>query len=154
MNTIGEKSITASPSTVKYTPRHRLTQYFEELDRNRKPSLNGPNKINNSGDDEPPNGDNNKKYRVTDTSRENNGGLLTAFIASTLLAIGTNKLNAFAAFGERVADFINASLSGLSLSLGVITLTKYLTDALPEQIIDKSAKKTVTSKSYSDYSLN
>ena len=153
MNVISEKSTTVSPSTAKYTPHHRLRRYFEELDKNRKPSLNGPNKINNSGDDEPPRGDNNK-YGITDIPRKNNSGLLTAFIASTILAIGTNKLKAFAAFGERISDFINASLGGLSLSLGVVTLTKYLTDALPEQIIDKSPKKAVTSKSYSDYSLN
>ena len=148
MNIIGEKSITVCPSKRRHTPHHRLTQYFKELDR-QKAIPSGPNKTNNFGDNEPPDDDNNKRPRVT--SEEKSNGFLAAFLASTLLAIGTNKLNAFASFGETVSDFINALLSGLSISLGALTLTKYLKAPPPEQSIEESSTKAgfPTNRNYS-----
>ena len=124
MVTVNEQFTSITPSRTRYTTHNRLQGYFTELREKRKTATpRGPNRINNFDSDEPFGKGNNNKDKINyDLS---NIGI--AFLASTFLTIGVSKLNALEVFGEKIAGFIKTALSGLSISLGAIALSKFLT---------------------------
>lgn len=130
MVTIDKKFTIITPVRTGYTPYHRLKGYFAELRKEKKTATpNGPNKINNFDGGSPfGEGNNDGNTQITPLKTNHNlSNIGIAFLASTALTISISKLNALEVFGNKIANFVKTSLSGLSISLGAIALNRFLT---------------------------